>query len=107
MENQDILFDCDAYWYDFLQCFEDIYIDEKPTLKEVLYYLNIVYAVLFSIEMLMKWVALGFKKYFSSFWTILDFCIVVVGWQLYCCNYIFLTFNLLFLPEFVTNVTNG
>lgn len=63
----------------FLQCFEDIYIDEKPVLKEILYYLNIVFAVLFFIEMIMKWIALGFKKYFSSFWTIMDFSIVVVS----------------------------
>ena len=53
--------------------------DEKPGLKNVLYILNIFYAVIFTVEMLFKWMGLGFKKYFSSFWTILDFCIVVVS----------------------------
>lgn len=65
-------------FYHLFQCFEDVYLEEKPIMKEVLYYLNIVFAVLFGIEMLMKWIALGFAKYFSNFWTILDFCIVVV-----------------------------
>ena len=61
------------------QCFEDIYIDEKPNLKQVLYYLNILFAAIFVLEMLLKWISLGFTKYFTSMWTVLDFCIVVVS----------------------------
>ena len=60
-------------------CFEDIYLYQKPTLKAVLYYLNILFAVIFTAEMCLKWISLGFKKYFTSFWTVMDFCIVVVS----------------------------
>ncbi|XP_063432636.1 sodium channel protein 1 brain-like isoform X1 [Mytilus trossulus] len=60
--------------------FEDIYLYEKPELEQALYIINIIFVVLFTIEMLMKWFALGMKAYFSSFWTILDFLIVVISW---------------------------
>ncbi|XP_065944600.1 sodium channel protein 1 brain isoform X9 [Magallana gigas] len=59
--------------------FEDVYLYTRPELEAALYYTNIIFAVLFTVEMLMKWVALGFKKYFTSFWTILDFAIVVIS----------------------------
>lgn len=59
-------------------CFEDIYLHEKPELQAALNYLNIVFAVLFLVEMILKIFALGIKKYFTSFWTILDFVIVGV-----------------------------
>ncbi|XP_062583302.1 sodium channel protein 1 brain-like isoform X2 [Saccostrea cucullata] len=77
-----------AFEYSILVCialssmslaFEDVYLYTRPELEAALYYSNIVFAVLFTIEMLMKWVALGFKKYFTSFWTILDFFIVVIS----------------------------
>ncbi|XP_074649873.1 sodium channel protein 1 brain-like isoform X1 [Tubulanus polymorphus] len=58
---------------------EDIYMPLDAVRVEVLYYLNIVFAILFTIEMFLKWIAYGFKKYFTSFWTILDFIIVVVS----------------------------
>ncbi|KMQ88145.1 sodium channel protein 60e [Lasius niger] len=57
-------------------CFEDIYLDDNPFLKNILYWTNLGFCALFSIEMLLKWLALGFCKYFTSFWTILDFIIV-------------------------------
>lgn len=60
-------------------CFEDIYLYRKQTLTDILSYLNIAFVVVFAVEMLMKWVSLGFKRYFTRFWTILDFCIVVVS----------------------------
>lgn len=60
-------------------CFEDIYLDDNPFLKKILYWTNLVFCALFSIEMLLKWLALGFCKYFTSFWTILDFIIVFVS----------------------------
>ncbi|XP_066905494.1 sodium channel protein 60E [Halyomorpha halys] len=60
-------------------CFEDIYLDENKFLKSILYWTNLGFCVLFSVEMALKWVALGFYKYFSSFWTILDFTIVFVS----------------------------
>ncbi|XP_072762114.1 sodium channel protein 60E isoform X2 [Anoplolepis gracilipes] len=60
-------------------CFEDIYLDDNPFLKQILYWTNLGFCALFSIEMLLKWLALGFCKYFTSFWTILDFIIVFVS----------------------------
>lgn len=60
-------------------CFEDIYLDNNKMLKNILYWTNFGFCALFSIEMLLKWLALGFWKYFTSFWTILDFVIVFVS----------------------------
>ncbi|XP_011869011.1 PREDICTED: sodium channel protein 60E-like [Vollenhovia emeryi] len=60
-------------------CFEDIYLDDNPFLKKILYWTNLGFCALFSAEMLLKWLALGFCKYFTSFWTILDFIIVFVS----------------------------
>lgn len=60
-------------------CFEDIYLDENPRLKKLLYWTNLVFSFIFIIEMVLKWIALGFHKYFTSFWTLLDFLIVFVS----------------------------
>ncbi|KAF7997448.1 hypothetical protein HCN44_006019 [Aphidius gifuensis] len=60
-------------------CFEDIYLDDNPSLKKILYWTNLVFCLLFAIEMILKWLALGFCKYFTSFWTVLDFVIVFVS----------------------------
>lgn len=60
-------------------CFEDIHLDSNVTLKRVLYWTNFVFSIIFIIEMVLKWMALGFTRYFTSFWTILDFIIVFVS----------------------------
>lgn len=60
-------------------CFEDIYLDKNQELKRILYWTNFGFCIIFVIEMFLKWIALGFTKYFSSFWTILDFIIVFVS----------------------------
>ncbi|KAJ8963979.1 hypothetical protein NQ314_005238 [Rhamnusium bicolor] len=60
-------------------CFEDIHLDESPDLKSVLYWTNLAFSIIFIIEMFLKWIALGFHKYFTSFWTLLDFLIVFVS----------------------------
>ncbi|XP_051859444.1 sodium channel protein 60E isoform X3 [Drosophila albomicans] len=60
-------------------CFEDIYLDSNKTLKRVLYWTNFSFCLIFVVEMVLKWLALGFSKYFTSFWTILDFIIVFVS----------------------------
>lgn len=64
-------------------CFEDIYLDSNKTLKRVLYWTNFSFCLIFVVEMVLKWLALGFSKYFTSFWTILDFIIVFVSWKEY------------------------
>jgi hypothetical protein len=60
-------------------CFEDIHLEKNKDLKRILYWTNLFFCIIFVVEMLLKWVAHGFTKYFSSFWTILDFIIVFVS----------------------------
>lgn len=60
-------------------CFEDIHLDKNKRLKAILYWTNLVFCIIFIIEMVLKWLAFGFTRYFSSFWTILDFIIVFVS----------------------------
>lgn len=38
-----------------------------------------VFAVLFTVEMFLKWIAFGLWRYFGSVWTCLDFVIVIVS----------------------------
>ena len=60
-------------------CFEDINLQDNEELKFILKILNLVFAVLFTVEMILKWFAFGLNKYFSSVWTCLDFVIVLVS----------------------------
>ncbi|KAG8443545.1 hypothetical protein GDO86_012086 [Hymenochirus boettgeri] len=59
--------------------FEDIYIDQKKTVKTILEYADKVFTYVFVLEMLLKWVAYGFKKYFTNAWCWLDFFIVAIS----------------------------
>ncbi|XP_070542290.1 sodium channel protein 1 brain-like isoform X2 [Ptychodera flava] len=63
----------------FALVFEDVRLPYNPTMKEVLKYLNIFFAVVFTIEMILKWIGYGFVKYYTSFWCWLDFIIVLVS----------------------------
>jgi len=38
-----------------------------------------IFTVIFFLEMLIKWLALGFRKYFTNAWCWLDFIIVMVS----------------------------
>lgn len=64
-------------------CFEDIYLDKNVFLKNILYWTNFGFCLLFTVEMMLKWVALGFFRYFTSFWTAVDFVIVFVSIKLF------------------------
>ncbi|XP_078716601.1 sodium channel protein type 2 subunit alpha-like isoform X3 [Lampetra fluviatilis] len=59
--------------------FEDIYIEQRKMLKTLLEYADKVFTFIFIIEMLLKWVAYGFKNYFTNAWCLLDFVIVGVS----------------------------
>uniref|UniRef100_A0A3Q3LVF0 Sodium channel protein n=1 Tax=Labrus bergylta TaxID=56723 RepID=A0A3Q3LVF0_9LABR len=59
--------------------FEDIYIEQRRTIKTVLEYADKVFTYVFILEMLLKWVAYGFSKYFTNAWCWLDFLIVDVS----------------------------
>ncbi|KAI1898286.1 hypothetical protein AGOR_G00070760 [Albula goreensis] len=59
--------------------FEDIYIEKRKTIKTMLEYADKVFTYIFILEMLLKWVAYGFVKYFTNAWCWLDFLIVDVS----------------------------
>ncbi|XP_057675977.1 sodium channel protein type 2 subunit alpha-like isoform X2 [Corythoichthys intestinalis] len=59
--------------------FEDIYIEQRRTIKTMLEYADKVFTYVFILEMLLKWVAYGFVKYFTNAWCWLDFLIVDVS----------------------------
>ncbi|XP_077170357.1 sodium channel protein type 4 subunit alpha [Paroedura picta] len=59
--------------------FEDIYIERRQTIRTILEYADKVFSYVFVIEMLLKWVAYGFKVYFTNAWCWLDFLIVDVS----------------------------
>uniref|UniRef100_A0A671YAF1 Sodium channel protein n=1 Tax=Sparus aurata TaxID=8175 RepID=A0A671YAF1_SPAAU len=59
--------------------FEDINIERRRTIKIILEYADKVFTYIFVVEMLLKWVAYGFKTYFTNAWCWLDFFIVDVS----------------------------
>uniref|UniRef100_A0A671DZM8 Sodium channel protein n=1 Tax=Rhinolophus ferrumequinum TaxID=59479 RepID=A0A671DZM8_RHIFE len=58
--------------------FEDIYIEKKKTIKVILEYADKIFTYIFILEMLLKWIAYGYKTYFTNAWCWLDFLIVDV-----------------------------
>ncbi|XP_030405870.1 sodium channel protein type 5 subunit alpha-like isoform X3 [Gopherus evgoodei] len=64
--------------------FEDIYLEERKNIKTLLEYADKIFTYIFVLEMFLKWVAYGFKKYFTNAWCWLDFLIVDAtfkGWM--------------------------
>ncbi|XP_014196921.1 sodium channel protein type 4 subunit alpha isoform X1 [Haplochromis burtoni] len=59
--------------------FEDIYIEQRRVIKVVLEYADKIFTYIFILEMMLKWLAYGFKKYFTNYWCWLDFLIVDVS----------------------------
>ncbi|NXT78696.1 SCN5A protein, partial [Zapornia atra] len=59
--------------------FEDIHINKRERIKIMLAFLDKMFTFIFVLEMLLKWVAYGFKKYFTNAWCWLDFFIVDVS----------------------------
>ncbi|CAK6954122.1 sodium channel%2C voltage-gated, type I-like, alpha [Scomber scombrus] len=59
--------------------FEDVYIEKRKTIKTVLEFSDKIFTYIFILEMLLKWVAYGFAKYFTNAWCWLDFLIVDVS----------------------------
>ncbi|KAF7206979.1 sodium channel, voltage gated, type VIII, alpha subunit b isoform X4 [Nothobranchius furzeri] len=59
--------------------FEDVYIEKRKTVRIILDYADRVFTYIFILEMLLKWVAYGFVKYFTNAWCWLDFFIVDVS----------------------------
>uniref|UniRef100_A0A3B5ARM0 Sodium channel protein n=1 Tax=Stegastes partitus TaxID=144197 RepID=A0A3B5ARM0_9TELE len=59
--------------------FEDIYMEQRRVIKIILEYADQVFTYVFVVEMILKWVAYGFKTYFTNAWCWLDFLIVDVS----------------------------
>ncbi|KAG9343830.1 hypothetical protein JZ751_013211 [Albula glossodonta] len=71
-------------WWNFRRtcfaiAFEDIYIEQRRVIKIILEYADQVFTYVFIVEMLLKWVAYGYKTYFTNAWCWLDFLIVDVS----------------------------
>ncbi|NXA94326.1 SCN5A protein, partial [Melanocharis versteri] len=59
--------------------FEDIHIHKREKIRVILGFLDKMFTFIFFLEMILKWVAYGFKKYFTNAWCWLDFFIVDVS----------------------------
>ncbi|KAM4796050.1 sodium channel protein type 8 subunit alpha [Rhinophrynus dorsalis] len=59
--------------------FEDVYIEQRKTIRTILEYADKVFTYIFILEMLLKWLAYGFVKFFTNAWCWLDFLIVDVS----------------------------
>lgn len=57
---------------------EDSHHDPKEPFRIVLNILDILFTCIFLVEMLLKWIGFGLKKYFSDAWCWLDFLILHV-----------------------------
>lgn len=82
---QNVLWYCQDFYIIniyFWQAFEDIHIERRRTIKIILEYADKVFTYIFIIEMLLKWVAYGFKTYFTNAWCWLDFFIVDVSFDI-------------------------
>lgn len=58
---------------------EDKHLNERPNLKRTLDVLDTVFTIIFSLEMILKWLAFGLRRYFGNIWSWLDFLIVLVS----------------------------
>ncbi|KAK3093193.1 hypothetical protein FSP39_012483 [Pinctada imbricata] len=58
---------------------EDIYLKDREVLQIILNVADKFFTVIFIIEMLIKWIAFGWKKYFTDAWCWLDFVIVAIS----------------------------
>ncbi|KAK3595510.1 hypothetical protein CHS0354_021609 [Potamilus streckersoni] len=58
---------------------EDYYLPERPVLYDILRYCDKCFTFIFIGEMLIKWFAFGFMKYFTDAWCWLDFVIVGIS----------------------------
>ncbi|XP_023255177.1 sodium channel protein type 4 subunit alpha B-like [Seriola lalandi dorsalis] len=59
--------------------FEDVHLQERTVLQMILDRADQVFTYVFLLEMLLKWLAYGFRKYFTSVWCWIDFLILAVS----------------------------
>lgn len=58
---------------------EDIYLVEREAEEAVLFIVTVVTVAIFVVEMFLMIIANGWKEYFTTAWTLLDFFIVVIS----------------------------
>ncbi|XP_034443001.1 sodium channel protein type 4 subunit alpha B-like isoform X2 [Hippoglossus hippoglossus] len=58
---------------------EDVHLQQRQLVQMLLDKADQVFTFIFLLEMLLKWIALGFRKYFTSVWCWLDFLILSVS----------------------------
>ncbi|XP_050996123.1 sodium channel protein type 11 subunit alpha [Acomys russatus] len=59
--------------------FEDVNLSKRCQVERLLRCTDKIFTFIFILEMILKWVAFGFRKYFTSVWCWLDFLIVIVS----------------------------
>ncbi|NWS16971.1 SCN5A protein, partial [Pachyramphus minor] len=79
--------------------FEDVHLEKRKTVKNILDYADKIFTYIFLMEMLLKWVAYGLHNYFMNSWCLLDFVIVCVS-IIFSLSYI-LTFDIFYLANYV------
>ncbi|XP_061555828.1 sodium channel protein type 4 subunit alpha B [Phycodurus eques] len=57
---------------------EDIHLEKRLLIRTILEYADQVFTCVFVLEMLLRWFAGGFKKYFTNAWCCIDFLIVLI-----------------------------
>ena len=60
-------------------CMALTWYDQDPIIPKYLFYVNTFFNIVYTIEAVLKLIALG-KDYFDSGWNIFDFTIVVATW---------------------------
>lgn len=68
-----------SFYFFHTKACEDINSEKRKTVKILLEFADKIFTYIFILEMLLKWVAYGFAKYFTNAWCWLDFLIVDVG----------------------------
>lgn len=61
-----------------LLAFEDVYLKKNSDAELVIQGIDYFFQAVFLIEMLLKWIGYGLKKYFTDWWCLLDSLIVLV-----------------------------
>ena len=62
-----------------MKVFEDIHLSKKVVLSAFLEYCNYFFAIVFTLEFLIKVTGFGAIKYFTNLWNLLDVFIVAVS----------------------------
>ena len=66
--------------------FQDVNLKNSSYAANVINIFDYIFTLIFIFEMLLKWFGIGFKKYFTDPWTLIDFVIVIVIDYEFCFN---------------------